>query len=119
VAEPDNLIDLDISPDLAAEACHDALERLAALLAREQSTDLLVAEVAAIITEWAEALEADDMRERLAEMLDQLEDAIALAEDESSEIEEDDTDGRRLNEQKLVGLQAMYDAFARAADAMP
>jgi hypothetical protein len=89
------------------------------MLARGQSADRLVAEAAAIIIAWAQALEADDMRERLAEMLDQLGDAMALAEDQGSEIEEADTAGQRRHSQNLEGLRAMYDAFARAADAMP
>jgi hypothetical protein len=103
--------DFDTASDRVAEACHEALARLDAMLARDQDEDDLIAEAASVITAWAQALEADDMREHLAEMMDQLEDAIALAEDENSDIEEDDTDGRRLNEKKLAGLQAMYGAL--------
>jgi hypothetical protein len=119
VTGPDDTPDLDTGSGPAAEASYEALARLAAMLARGQSEERLIAESAAIITAWALALEADDMRERLAEMLDQLGDAQALAEDQGSEIEEADAASRRRHEQKLGKLRAMYDAFARAADAMP
>jgi hypothetical protein len=121
VTQPDDMPNPDIASDLVAEACHKALARLDVMLALHQSEDHLIGEAASIITAWAQTLEADDMREHLGEMMDQLGDAMAVAEDEDegSEIEDEDISSRTLNEKKLIGLQAMYEAFARAVDAMP
>jgi hypothetical protein len=48
---------------------------------------------------WAQALEADNMRERLAEMLDQLRDARAFDEGRASEIQEADMVSQRRHSQ--------------------
>jgi hypothetical protein len=119
MTQSDNKPDLDIGPKPAVEASYDSIAGLATMLAPGQSAGRLIVEAAAIITpgrrRWRRTICANVWPTCRINWGD----AQALAEDQGSEIERADTACHRRHEQKRVGLQAMYDAFARAAGAMP
>lgn len=106
-------------PPPAARATIDsskaALQRISALIARGFDAGRLQREAADVITSWATTLEADEIREHLDEVLEQLAEGVEAAQDMGSEIEPDDAASAKLHQRSLGALMAARDAFGQAA----
>jgi hypothetical protein len=101
-------------PTPRSDPTKDALQRISALIARGFDAGRLQREAADVIGSWATALEADDLREQLDQVHDQLAEGVEAARDQGSEIEPGDAASAEVHQRSLGALIAARDAFGQA-----
>jgi uncharacterized coiled-coil DUF342 family protein len=71
----------------SADPTKDALQRISNLIARGFDAGRVQREAADVLSRWATSMEADDLRERLDEVHEQLAEGVEAAQDLDNEIE--------------------------------
>jgi hypothetical protein len=90
-----------------------ALKRIADMIGRGADASRIQREAAALISSWSATLDAEDMRERLDSLREQLAEGVEAAEEQAGEM-----DGDKAFARSLSAMCAARDAFARAAGTM-
>ena len=98
----------------AATPTKEAPQRISALIARGFDAGRVQREAADVLSSWATTMEADDLRERLDEVHEQLVEGVEAAQDMGSEIEPDDAASAKVHQRSLGALMAARDAFGLA-----
>lgn len=101
-------------PTESADPAQVALQRFSDLIARGFDAARLQREATAVIDGWAGELPAEDMRERLDSIHDQLAEGVDAAQDMGCEIEPGDTASAKVHQRSVGALMAARDAFGQA-----
>jgi uncharacterized membrane-anchored protein YjiN (DUF445 family) len=102
------------SARVTADPPKAALQRISNLIARGFDAGRVQREAADVLSTWATTLEADDLREHLDEVLEQLVEGVEAAQDMGSEIEADDAASAKVHQRSVGALIAARDAFSQA-----
>ncbi|WP_421993853.1 hypothetical protein [Roseococcus sp.] len=93
----------------------DAMRRLLDLAARAAAPGRMAREVGVIITEWRAIEEADVVRERIAEMLEQLDTGVIDAEEQVADADRDQPAAMTQANATLAAITACRNAARYAA----
>jgi hypothetical protein len=91
-----------------------ALQRISNLIARGFDAGRVQREAVDVLRSWATSMEADDLRERLDEVHEQLAEGVEAAQDMGSEIEADDAASAKVHQCSVGALIAEREAFSQA-----